>query len=259
MKKIALVICVLLLTNCGPSQVSNSDQRQGNSPNESTKDLDSSNLISPEIAARQETPSSNPPPLTLALCDAIHHRDIEGVRRVLENKADLELLCVGNTPPLHNAARMAEPKLIMVLLEYGASLKQQDVHGSSPLHHTANEGYRNPGHIGVAWLLINKGVDVNARDNQGKTPLHFAEANITELLLDAGADVNARDNRGWTPLHSAAHGDRVEKVKLLLEQGANPRLKDNAGNTPLDIARQTTDYPRPPEIIQMLTDSLQTH
>lgn len=64
---------------------------------------------------------------------------------------------------------------------------------------------------------------VNARNEKGRTALHFAcgmaSAATASALLDAGADVNARDNDGHTPLHMAAGHGRHLCVKLLLEHG----------------------------------------
>lgn len=64
---------------------------------------------------------------------------------------------------------------------------------------------------------------MNARDEKGRTALHFAcgmvPADCARLLLDAGADVHARDKDGYTPLHMAAGYGRCNCVKLLLDHG----------------------------------------
>ena len=56
------------------------------------------------------------------------------------------------------------------------------------------------------------------------TPLHvFSErGDVAEVkrLLDAGADVNAKDNDGRTPLYYARISDYAEVLKLLLAAGA---------------------------------------
>ena len=55
------------------------------------------------------------------------------------------------------------------------------------------------GNIEVVKQAIADGADVNAKTEDGWTPLHFATSvgyeEITELLIAKGADVNARDNR----------------------------------------------------------------
>ena len=42
---------------------------------------------------------------------------------------------------------------------------------------------------------------------------------LAEVFLSRGADVDARDDDGWTPLHYAAELDRSEIVQLLLAVG----------------------------------------
>jgi len=52
--------------------------------------------------------------------------------------------------------------------------------------------------------LVTRGVNVNAKDKQGITPLHRAAARgftqIIEKLLESGADINVTDNEKNTPL-----------------------------------------------------------
>ena len=59
----------------------------------------------------------------------------------------------------------------------------------------------------------------------------------TRLLLDHGVDVNAADHRGYTPLLLAAQydGDSTELVRLLLARGADLRTAAE-GETALSLA-----------------------
>jgi ankyrin repeat protein len=68
----------------------------------------------------------------------------------------------------------------------------------------------------VEFLLTNK-ADVNARNDNGDTPLHlaaeFGRKEVVEFLLTNKADVNARDNNGETPLQLTT--DRIHGIAIL--------------------------------------------
>ena len=55
---------------------------------------------------------------------------------------------------------------------------------------------------------LTEGVDVNAKDGVGRTPLHeaatYGDEEVAELLIANDADVNAKDNAGTTPLDWAS-------------------------------------------------------
>jgi hypothetical protein len=65
----------------------------------------------------------------------------------------------------------------------------------------------------------------------------WADVDITKVqdLIERGADVNAKDNGGYTPLHWASYNDSIAIAKLLLDAGADLEAKDKWGRTPLDF------------------------
>ena len=91
--------------------------------------------------------------------------------------------------------------------------------------------------------FVNKGNDVNAKNEVGFTALHYAahynqNIDVLRYLVSAGADINAKTNLGRTPLHQAALSDDADTavLKYLIAQGADVNAKSNTGQTPLDIA-----------------------
>jgi ankyrin repeat protein/beta-lactamase regulating signal transducer with metallopeptidase domain len=94
------------------------------------------------------------------------------------------------------------------------------------------------GDIEQVKKFIAAGADVNARDNQSLTPLHFAakggHEEIARLLIAEGANVNVKMvDDSWTPLLTAAKNGHTKLVKLLLEKGAKVDVGDDYGYTPL--------------------------
>lgn len=89
----------------------------------------------------------------------------------------------------------------------------------------------------LAPVFVEKGADVNHRDNFGNTPLLLAEGtDIVKVLVKAGADVNARDDKGDTPLHHALQRMAGQEARYLIKKGANIRAENAEGVTPLQLA-----------------------
>ena len=63
------------------------------------------------------------------------------------------------------------------------------------------------------------------------------EATIRNLVKE-GADVNAKDDMGWSPLHYAARTRRLEIALLLLKLGAHPDSREGNGRTALKVASE---------------------
>ncbi|KAH7696340.1 ankyrin repeat protein [Aphelenchoides avenae] len=81
---------------------------------------------------------------------------------------------------------------------------------------------------------IARGLDVNSRNDDFDSALHFAAAKGHFELL--GADVNKVDILGFMPFLYAVSNGHVELAKLLSENGAHHRQKSRLGATPLSIA-----------------------
>lgn len=83
---------------------------------------------------------------------------------------------------------------------------------------------------------IHNGLDIKAKDDNGKTALMKAAENsspeVVKFLIDVGADVNAKDNQGETALMKAAKDCwYTDNVKILIDAGADINTKDNKGET----------------------------
>ena len=115
---------------------------------------------------------------------------------------------------------------------------------SSALQDTVNKDLYeaiSKNNIKKVQTLITQGVDVNARDNEGWTPLHYAaelgRTEICQLLIHADADIHAQSSKfDQTALHLAAGNDALECCKTLIQAGADIHAKNDDDSTPLHLA-----------------------
>ena len=136
------------------------------------------------------------------------------------------------------AKRRAEGEQLLkaFLSKYSfASINARDEDGDTPLHKAADVGNEK-----VAALLIKKGAKVKARNEFENTPLHKAAAvgneKVAALLIEAGADVNARNRRDNTTLHYAMDVGNEKVAALLIKKGAKVKARNEFGATPLHWA-----------------------
>lgn len=96
------------------------------------------------------------------------------------------------------------------------------------------EAVRNQDHESVRALL-GANVDVDAREGDGATALHWAvvrdDAGLVDQLLRAGADVNAANDYGVTPVALACLNRNGRLVEALLTAGADPNATTTMGET----------------------------
>ena len=106
--------------------------------------------------------------------------------------------------------------------------EEEEEHESLPLFQAIERGG-----IGAVRQFLSQGGSVETRNAQRQTLLAaasiYAWPKIVRLLLEHSADPNARDDQGRTPLHHAATHS-LDSVKLLLAAGADAKARDHAGN-----------------------------
>ena len=178
------------------------------------------------------TDDFEPTPMHIAACQG--HRDV----------AEL-LLAHGATVDIYDAAKVCKAKEVDALLKANPGLvsSKDYKYGRTPLHWAALYGNN-----GVVKLLLTKGANVNATDNDRMTPLHLVAKNdrketarltleTAKLLLASNADVNAVDFPfGDSPLHKAAGGTNKELAELLLANKADANARNGSGWTPFHVA-----------------------
>lgn len=188
------------------------------------------------------TASHAPSPERSPLVEAVRRHQYDEAVRLLDEGADINAKDGYNqeTALIATAKIYGSSRLIELLLERGADIEAEGLHGTTPLMAAVQQG-----HATLAEALLTAGANVNYRNKHGRTPLHAAasgeKSTFVRLLLENGADPDAADNNGFTPLMSAAYGGDTATMKELLDGGASVDLCDATGATALMSALDDED------------------
>lgn len=105
---------------------------------------------------------------------------------------------------LHQAVADGNQKAIASLIKLKKLINSKEpINGSTPLHIAARYAYTN-----IIKMLLESGANAKIKDHNGWTALHEAvlalnNQEVIELLLKYGAEINAKTNDGHTPLKLA--------------------------------------------------------
>jgi ankyrin repeat protein len=164
------------------------------------------------------------------------------VKLLLRKKCPVSQCDQSGSNALHFACAYSSAEVVQLLLEANASAAMLVNSGcATPLMICTNNSNVEEA-LKIATLLLDAGCPVNAADNGGATALMSAAASsgpqMVSLLIARGADVHARDQNLATALHFAC-GNGVygrEMIPLLCAAGADVMAQCKDGYTPFDEA-----------------------
>lgn len=167
-----------------------------------------------------------------AFVKAAHDDDLDALRALIaDTDVNLRDRATGTTA-LDHAVQNGNQEMVQLLIARGA-----DVNASEEDGHTALMQLDDDATPDLMWDLINAGAKINHKNSYGTTALMVVasqnNSEIVEELLAAGAEVNAADEDGKTALMLAATEGLVLNVRLLVLAGAKIDARDSEGKNAL--------------------------
>ena len=140
---------------------------------------------------------------------------------------------------IFEACRSGDVYYLLAAIERGEDVNEVNEDNWTPLMYAICHSSED--NLECMRTLINHGANVNGRDNNQSTALHYAATynNIDgiNLLLDNGAEIDPVNSYNETPLMlTCRYNDDINSTRVLLERGANLTIPDSDGDTCLHCA-----------------------
>jgi ankyrin repeat protein len=135
----------------------------------------------------------------------------------------------GSTSLLLSISTHHQIEIILLLLDYGAKVNVRNHFGETPLLCAVDSGYHE-----IVSILFDYVTDEKEKNDSLILASQNGHQVVVLLLLDRGVDVNAKDQDSNTSLIEASRYGHSETVSILLDHGADVDAINNSGNTALD-------------------------
>ncbi|XP_026673575.1 serine/threonine-protein phosphatase 6 regulatory ankyrin repeat subunit C-like [Ceratina calcarata] len=144
-----------------------------------------------------------------------------------------------HTTALNLAARVRDINAVKLLLNNNADVNCKEEDGTTPLHIFVSFQ-----EVEICKLLVKKGAYLNIKSDTRPPPLHVAVSvdnlDIMEILLRAGANVDCVDGDGNTALHLASNMPHDRLTATLLRYCSDINIVNQRNFTALEYALETT-------------------
>ncbi|OMP87483.1 Ankyrin repeat domain-containing protein 50 [Diplodia seriata] len=190
-------------------------------------------------------------PLTWAVLKS-SHRTVEVLLDFGANPYD-SYVFAGRKPysTLYYAAYWGKVEVLKLMVKRGFDLSHKDSTTGQTVLHGAVRGEM----LDTLKHLLAHDLDVNAKDNDGVTPIHETairgSVDMVALLAQAGADPNICDDKGYYPISRAVQCNHAQVIAPLVSAGADPRLFDSDGGTAAGRAARDGKQ----EVLEAILDS----
>ena len=150
----------------------------------------------------------------------------------------LHLEDMDSNTPLLLAVKRKSPEITEALIDKGVELNHHNSKNIYALHMACSAGS-----VDVVRLLVNKGANVECRNQLNQTPLMVAsEFNHSEiikcLLEEGGADIEARGDDGMTSLLKASSKGHIEAAQMLGRHNADVYAVDQVRTRAIQYLHQ---------------------
>lgn len=181
---------------------------------------------------------------------AVHEQDQQMIARLVRQGISPDTIDAYGEPVLLIAARLERPQAVTALLDCGANPGARGPTGACLLHYLG----AYPDNLCLLGRALDEcELDIDATDNEGKTPLMQAVIRGcmagARALLNLGANPLKRDRHGASVIfHFVAgiygfrpgedHGEQLDLLHDLIDQGIDPDAEGPAGRTALSVAAE---------------------
>ncbi len=181
-----------------------------------------------KVAKRAGVPAMN-----RLLYDAAPTASLDALKWIVQNGADPKNVgALQEQTLLQRVAKLPRAERLEYFLSLGLDPLERTPDGKTLLHIAAAGGVEER----ALSLLTAKGLKLTDTTRGGQQPIHFVNVKSLPVLVAAGAEVDAKDAELRTPLHWAAADGNNELVTALLRLNASVFSVDNKGRTPLHLA-----------------------